>query len=237
MSTCPNKDIFSAYTDGELASPWKETIELHLKKCSVCRDIYEHYDVLNRCIKAASAEPVFDTEASFTRLLAKRDIALAVKQAQKKRWGRTTGVHWFYSSIHIPIPAVAAAVFVFVLMPLVFFLKAEYTVASVAAFQSSFTPILPVSLEKQMSISEMDYGVCASRDSQEAALLTKSVLNTNTKLFMVGEFARLYSKDGHLFRPVQSAVDLKITSSSFPLVTEYKALYSRGDSVSANGNR
>ena len=88
MSTCPNKDILSAYTDGELASPWKETIELHLKKCSVCRDIYEHYDVLNRCIKAASAEPVFDTEASFTRLLAKRDIALAVKQAQKKTMGQ-----------------------------------------------------------------------------------------------------------------------------------------------------
>ena len=33
MSTCPDKDLYSAYVDGELQSPWKEKIEAHLVSC------------------------------------------------------------------------------------------------------------------------------------------------------------------------------------------------------------
>ncbi|WP_230974411.1 hypothetical protein [Treponema vincentii] len=50
-------------------------------------------------------------------------------------------------------------------------------------------------------------------------------MNTNAKFFTVGEFTRLYSKDENLFQPVESTVDLKISSSSFPLSLEHQPLY------------
>jgi len=233
MSTCPNKDIFSAYLDDELPAPWKETIEKHLRECSECRIVYGRYRAVRLCIQKASAVPEFNTAASFTALLAKREAALKLKQeAQRKQWA---GSRWFSASIRVPVPAVAAAVFIFVFMPLVLFFKAEQAVTSAAASQS-FTPILPVSLEKQKPISEIDYGILRADDAYAYTVSPKTV-NTNVKLFTVGEFARLYSKNEDMFQPVHSTVDLKISSSMFPLTTEYQTLYSAADAVSILSDR
>ena len=43
MSTCPDKDLYSAYVDGELQSPWKEKIEVHLVSCEKCRSVVDSY--------------------------------------------------------------------------------------------------------------------------------------------------------------------------------------------------
>jgi len=226
MSTCPNKDLLSAYIDGELTFPWKGTIERHLQECAACNRVYNQYAAVNRYIQGlSSAGTQLDTAASFAKLLTKRNTVLQIKaQTQKKRWGLNSGERWFSSSIRIPVPAAAAAVLVFVLLPLILFFKVEHTVNSVAAAQSSFTPIIPVSLEKQKPISEMDYGITQTNTNRSYSVSTKAV-NTNAKLFTVGEFARLYSKDENLFQPVESTVDLKISSSSFPLSSEYQSLY------------
>lgn len=236
MSTCPNNDLLSAYIDDELPSPWREKLERHLCDCSVCRDVYGRYAAIHRRIQAVSNEHTLDTAASFARLLEKRNLALELKQkAQNKRWGVATGENWFFSSIRVPVPAVAAAVLLFVLMPLMLFFQMEHTVNSAAA-QSSFTPILPVPLEKQ--ISEIDYGISHTHksDSRDYVLSAKAV-NTGVKLFTVGEFARLYSANDDMFQPVHSAVDLKISSSLFPLMAEYQMLYSAADIGSNIGNQ
>jgi len=225
MSTCPNKDLLSAYIDGELTFPWNKTIERHLQECSACNKVYGQYAAVNHYIQGLAAGAQLDTEASFEQLLVKRNAVLQNKLNDPKRgWIISSGRRWLSSSIRIPVPAAAAAVFVFVLMPLVLFFKVEHTVNSVAAAQSSFTPIIPVSIEKQKPISEMDYGITHTNSNQSYTVSTKAV-NTNAKFFTVGEFARLYSKDENLFQPVESRVDLKISSSSFPLSTEYQSLY------------
>ena len=223
MSTCPNKDLLSAYIDGELTFPWKGTIERHLQQCAACKKIYGQYELVHRYMQKPTVGVEFDAGASFAKLLEKRNAVLQNKpQTQERRWGLSSGERWFSSSIRIPIPA--AAVLIFVLLPLVLFFRVEYTVNSVAAAQSSFTPIIPVSLEKQKPITEIDYGITQTNGTQNYAVSTKSV-NTNTKFFTVGEFTRLYSKDENLFQPVESTVDLKISSSSFPLSSEYQSLY------------
>ncbi|MGI5075716.1 zf-HC2 domain-containing protein [Treponema vincentii] len=225
MSTCPNKDLLSAYIDGELTFPWKETVERHLQECAVCSKIYGKYAAVDRYMQELSGGTAFDTDVSFAKLLAKRNTVLQDKlKTPKRRWRIGLGGRWFSSSIRVPVPAAAAAVLVFVLMPLMLFFKVESTVNSIAANQSSFTPIIPVSIEKQKPIAEMDYGITNTNDNQSYAVSTKAV-NTNAKFFTVGEFARLYSKNESLFQPVQSTVDLKISSSSFPLSTEYQTLY------------
>ena len=225
MSTCPNKDLLSAYIDGEIAFPWKGKIEQHLQQCAVCKETYDRYVVVRRFVQGTAARAEFDADASFAKLLERRNAVLQNKShASKRRWGLSSGERWFSSSIRIPVPAAAAAVLVFVLMPLVLFFRVEHTVNSVAAAQSSFTPIIPVSLEKQKPIAEMDYGITQTNNNQSYTVSTKAV-NTNAKFFTVGEFARLYSKDENLFQPVESTVDLKISSSSFPLSSEYQSLY------------
>ena len=225
MSICPNKDLLSAYIDGELTFPWKETIERHLQECAVCNKVYEQYAAVNWYMQKLVADAPLDTAASFEKLLIKRNAVLQNKLANpKRRWGVSIAEQWFASSIQIPVPAAAAAILVFVLLPLVLFFKVEYSVNSAAVAQSSFTPIIPVSLEKQKPIAEMDYGITQASGTRSYAVSTKAV-NTNAKFFTVGEFARLYSKDETLFQPVDSTVNLKISSSSFPLSSEYQSHY------------
>ena len=225
MSTCPNRDLLSAYIDGEIALPWRGTIEQHLQQCVSCKKIYGQYVTVHRYMQISVTGAELDTDASFAKLLEKRNALLQNKpKVQERRWGLSSGERWFSSSIRIPVPAAAAAVLVFVLLPLILFFKIEYTVNSVAAAQPSFTPIIPVSLEKQKPIAEMDYGITQANGSQNYAISTKAV-NTNAKFFTVGEFARLYSKDESLFQPVESTVDLKISSSPFPLSPEYQSFY------------
>ena len=225
MSTCPNRDLLSAYIDGEIALPWRGTIEQHLQQCVSCKKIYGQYVTVHRYMQISVTGAELDTDASFAKLIEKRNAILQNKsKVPKRQWGVSSGERWFSSSIRIPVPAAAAAVLVFVLLPLILFFKIEYTVNSVAAVQSSFTPIIPVSLEKQKPISEIDYGITHANSDQSYTVSTKAV-NTNAKFFTVGEFARLYSKDESLFQPVESTVDLKISSSSFPLSSEYQSLY------------
>ena len=225
MSICPNKDLLSAYIDDEIPFQWKETIEQHLQQCAACKKIYGQYVIVHHYMQKTMAGVEFDAGASFAKLLEKRNAVLQTKlQAQKRRWKLSSGEHWFSSSIRIPVPAAAAAVLIFVLLPLILFFKIEHTVNSVTAAQSSFTPIIPVSLEKQKPIIEKDYGIIQTTGTSNYAVSTKAV-NTNAKFFTVGEFARLYSKDENLFQPVESTVDLKISSSSFPLSPEYQSFY------------
>ena len=237
MSTCPNKDLLSAYIDDELAFPWKGSIEQHLQECTACKKIYAQYTTVHRSMVEAYSGAEFNTAASFAKLLAKRQAVLQVKaQTHKRQWGLHSWDRWFYASIRIPVPAAAAAVLLFVLMPIALFFKIESTVNTVAAAQSSFTPIIPVSIEKQSPITEMDYGITQTNNNQGYAVSAKTI-NTNAKFFRVGKFARLYSKNEDLFQPVQYRVDLKLSSSLFPLSPECQSLYIIPDSNVRISNR
>jgi anti-sigma factor RsiW len=48
---CPDPQLLSIYMDGELPSPWKEKMEAHLAKCSVCKSNYDNFKKLQGYFK------------------------------------------------------------------------------------------------------------------------------------------------------------------------------------------
>lgn len=114
MSTCPDKDLYSAYVDGELESPWKEKIEAHLVSCEKCRSVVDSYRKISLKLSENSFS-VLDIDASFLKLYAKRQDCLKRMELNKNK-----PTSWFYKSNRIPVPALAAAaLFLFVLTPII----------------------------------------------------------------------------------------------------------------------
>lgn len=114
MSTCPDKDLYSAYVDGELESPWKEKIEAHLASCEKCSVIVDSYKKMSLKLSENSF-PELDIDGSFLKLYAKRQDCLKRMEINKNK-----PTSWFYKSNKIPVPALAAAaLFLFVLTPII----------------------------------------------------------------------------------------------------------------------
>ena len=114
MSTCPDKDLYSVYVDGELQSPWKEKIEEHLVSCEKCRSVVDSYRKISLKLSENSFS-VLDIDASFLKLYAKRQDCLKRMEINKNK-----PTSWFYKSNKIPVPALAAAaLFLFVLTPII----------------------------------------------------------------------------------------------------------------------
>ena len=114
MSTCPDKDLYSAYVDGELESPWKEKIEAHLASCEKCSVIVDSYKKMSLKLSENSF-PELDLDGSFLKLYAKRQDCLKRMEINKNK-----PTSWFYKSNKIPVPALAAAaLFLFVLTPII----------------------------------------------------------------------------------------------------------------------
>jgi anti-sigma factor RsiW len=50
---CPDKELLSSYMDGEVPSPWKEKMELHIAGCPSCSARVMEYSRLAASLKAA----------------------------------------------------------------------------------------------------------------------------------------------------------------------------------------
>ncbi len=138
MSTCPNKDLYSAFVDGEVPSPWKEKLESHLEICAECRKTAESYKSLKEKIKN-STTPEINLEDSFARFES-RKLSKAIREEGKEK-----KPNWFTSSIKIPIPAfAAAALFLFVFMPVLIINTKKPEVRNEIVI-ANFKPIMPVS--------------------------------------------------------------------------------------------
>jgi len=62
---CPDPQVLSIYTDGELPSPWKEKLESHLTECSVCRGKLKSFKSLQELFqKSTHHERTFVERAS-----------------------------------------------------------------------------------------------------------------------------------------------------------------------------
>ncbi|MCL2043405.1 MAG: zf-HC2 domain-containing protein [Treponema sp.] len=107
---CPDRQLLSAYFDGEVPSPWKEKIEKHISNCPSCKEQLGTY-------KALSIELASDTEISGKA--AQDRVWLSMEQrfgteslsAQSRTTGRTSTSRTLWQRrVSIPIPAAAAAV-------------------------------------------------------------------------------------------------------------------------------
>ncbi|UTC64353.1 zf-HC2 domain-containing protein [Treponema sp. OMZ 788] len=136
MSTCPDKDLYSAYVDGELQSPWKEQIEAHLASCEKCSIVADSYKKISLKLSENSF-PELDLDGSFLKLYAKRQDCLKRMEINKNK-----PTSWFYKSNKIPIPALAAAaLFLFVLTPVIMLSTRKTLAPSDSVAEGQLKPI------------------------------------------------------------------------------------------------
>ena len=210
MSICPNHELISAYIDNEVPPEFSAMIASHLKTCSKCRAVYNTYHSVDTTMQRLGNEiPVPDFSSSFDCLMQKRAAVIHEKQ------GGVSVRSWFYSSVNVPVPLVAASLLLFVLMPLFFFLKIESSLESV---QDSFKTIMPVSVEKQLRIPSRAFYV--SPDTPRGVLiecqLPQKDFIKKAKLFPVREFTQFYLRNA-TFAASQSGMQIKLPISQFSL--------------------
>jgi len=62
---CPDREIISAYFDGEIAPPWVRTIADHITGCERCRSFYEELESTRQRLRA---EPVMNVREPMERV-------------------------------------------------------------------------------------------------------------------------------------------------------------------------
>ncbi len=87
MSTCPDTDLYSAYVDGEIPSPWKEKLEEHLASCASCREVEKRYRAMREAVQKADADTPLAgmefLESSFRKLSPRWEIAAEKAVAER----------------------------------------------------------------------------------------------------------------------------------------------------------
>jgi anti-sigma factor RsiW len=102
---CPDRDILSAWMDGELEAPWSRAVEEHLAACAQCR---ERLAVLERTRALLRADPEPDLAAPMERV---RQSVLAQGLAQPSPVAR-----FWQRKVALPVPLAAAAVLLVMLL-------------------------------------------------------------------------------------------------------------------------
>lgn len=191
MSTCPDSDLYSAYVDNEVPSPWKEKLESHIASCPDCRKRTERYRTIKQCIGAGSAVlSGADLEASFSRLAARRQF---LSPHQVTAWNRLT--------VRIPVPALAALFLAAVFLPAYFVMRTTTRAAGAIAQSAALLPGISASgatisqTMKALSTSTSVY----SPDLASYASTSNMLDANNRQIFTMINFARQFATDKNLF--------------------------------------
>jgi anti-sigma factor RsiW len=105
---CSNRQLVSVYFDGELDSPWKEKMEIHIAGCEICAKQMDEYKK-----NSLSLAPVNDEllDGARQRVLQK----LETGRFTSGRESRSAFVYPVWKRrVSIPIPAAAAVVFMLI---------------------------------------------------------------------------------------------------------------------------
>ena len=137
---CPDRELLSAYVDGEVPSPWRERIAEHLAGCGACSAAVERYASLGARLREGACPGEADIVA---RGKIRFDAMLAAAGARDSRFedaaparprGRSAAGLWT-RSVSLPLPMAAAAA-------LVLFLLAGLAAAGLLRPNSGRAPVL-----------------------------------------------------------------------------------------------
>ncbi len=104
---CPNPELISAFVDGEVPSPWKETLERHFKVCSACAEIVQGMRFLGSSL--ASENSSFDSAESAAKAHVFDRLRSNIRKVPVKP-------ALFGRKILLPLPVVADAALVFAVL-------------------------------------------------------------------------------------------------------------------------
>jgi anti-sigma factor RsiW len=102
---CPDRQILSVYLDGELPSPWKEEMEVHLTRCPECRAKLERYRRLSALIAGDRRDLSLERERVWLNLGKAAGGGYSGNSVRRRFWRQYVAV---------PLPAVIAAAALFV---------------------------------------------------------------------------------------------------------------------------
>ncbi|MGO8695164.1 MAG: anti-sigma factor family protein [Rectinemataceae bacterium] len=107
---CPDRELLSAYVDGEVPEPWNGRLAGHIAHCDACTKVVEAVRSLSLRIQATdlSAEGL-DESAVLTRMGSRLDEALA---ARGKGERPAPSTELWRRRVALPLPAAAAAALV-----------------------------------------------------------------------------------------------------------------------------
>jgi len=103
MYMCPDRQIISAYLDGEVESPWDAAIEEHIGSCSACSASYARMAKTRRIMQD---EPAVDWHAPLERVRRALHARTPPQRQEQPLWVRKV-------SIPLPLVALAAALVLF----------------------------------------------------------------------------------------------------------------------------
>jgi hypothetical protein len=114
---CPDRQILSLYADGELPSPWKEKLEIHLPLCARCRERLEAYRGLSRFLRRAENGDSLEA--------AKERVFLKLRRSGGDSLPRSLSL--WRKNVSIPFPAMAAAALLLFVLGLAVFRQILFT--------------------------------------------------------------------------------------------------------------
>lgn len=112
---CPDDALLSAFVDGEIPSPWKERMEIHMAGCRECSRKVESFRSLQRSMLALDAEADLRTLSA-----AKARIGASIDFGATDRNVGTSAVerlrHLWTQRVPMPMPILAASLLALVFL-------------------------------------------------------------------------------------------------------------------------
>jgi hypothetical protein len=102
MPMCPDREILSAFLDGEIASPWDRAIESHVAGCPRCTAVLAGHRATRRVLRE---EPPGEWQASMERVRQRILSQAASFMRRVPIWKR-------HVSVPAPLAALAAAILI-----------------------------------------------------------------------------------------------------------------------------
>jgi hypothetical protein len=150
---CPDKQILSAYIDGEIGQPWKKNIDQHISHCPSCKKTLKFYRSLRQFVQN---KEVSDEKESRQRVWNR--LNFTYKQQSVKAHS-----FWF-KRVSLPLPAAGIAAMllcIFGISTLYFFTQSQFSIMRITTEPSGITEIQ------------------VSAPAEDLEMLLKSLDNTN----------------------------------------------------------
>jgi len=100
---CPDRQIISAYLDGEIEAPWDKAVAEHVASCASCRSLYERMAETKRVLRD---EPITDVRGPMERVRLQLRKRVRPVLREPAVWARRI-------SLPLPLAALAAALILF----------------------------------------------------------------------------------------------------------------------------
>jgi hypothetical protein len=192
---CPDRELLSAYVDGEVPNPWRERIVDHLRSCPSCTETAAGFIDLGLKLRA---EGRIDEDAVLERVRKRLDVEFARHAGRPvvRKGFRLDPYGALSRSVSLPLPVVAAAAVLIVFLA---------GVTAIGAFRQGSKPVLAAADMPPMSAqpTSMD-ALLQYLDSKDAQVTLTIRLPSGASLENAGSPMIMRSSDSRQGIPVSS---------------------------------